>query len=300
MKILYLDCFSGISGDMTLAALTDAGADRDYIGQELAKLPIEPFTIEWSRVVKRGIAAQKMDVLLHPDQPPAHHRHYSQIVELILKAGFNERVTALSLAIFEKIAIAEGKVHQIPVEQVHFHEVGATDSIVDIIGTALAIDSLQIERIISSPLPLGSGTVRCEHGIYPVPAPATLELMRGLPVAHSVHHVELTTPTGAAIVSGTAHEFSAGIPSMVVDSIGYGAGTRDLPNQPNVLRAVIGRTDPGINKWHVQHEFLQQTEHHEHAHHHHSHEQHHSHQHHHNHEHPHTDSGGNEALQAHD
>lgn len=274
MKILYLDCFSGISGDMTLAALTDAGADRDYIEQELAKIPIEPFSIEWSRVVKRGIAAQKIDVLIHPDHPPKHHRHYSEIVELILQAGFNERVTALSLAIFEKIAIAEGKVHHVPVENVHFHEVGATDSIVDVIGTALAIDSLQIERIVSSPLPLGSGTVHCDHGIFPIPAPATLEMMRGLPVAHSIHRAELTTPTGAGIVSGTAAEFSFGIPSMVVESIGYGAGTRDLPNQPNVLRAVIGRTDPVIDKWHVQHELLQHVEQHEHTHHHH-HQEHH-------------------------
>lgn len=270
MKIVYLDCFSGISGDMALAALVDAGADREYIEQELAKIQIEPFSLAWKRVSKRGISALKMDVLLDPDTAPAHHRHYSEIVELIVRAGFNERVTALSLAIFEKIGIAEAKIHDIPLDRVHFHEVGAMDSIVDAVGVALAIDSLDAEKIVCSPVPLGSGTVKCDHGIYPVPAPATLEMLRGLPVAASRHAVELTTPTGAGIVSGIVGEFNAGIPAMIVDAIGYGAGTRELPDQPNVLRVVVGRTDPHIAKWQVSHELLQHAEHlQEPAHHHH-------------------------------
>ncbi|CAG7640845.1 Pyridinium-3,5-bisthiocarboxylic acid mononucleotide nickel insertion protein [Paenibacillus solanacearum] len=273
MKICYLDCFSGISGDMTLAALVDAGADRDYIDEELRKIHIEPFALEWKRVNKRGISSMKVDVLLDPNRPPEHHRHYSEIVEIINRSGFNERVVKLSLAIFEKIAIAEAKIHNVPIESVHFHEVGAIDSIVDVIGVALAIDSLQIEKIICSPVPLGSGTVRCDHGIYPVPAPATLEMMKGLPIAPTPYAMEMTTPTGAGIVSGLADEFGKGLPPMIVESIGYGAGTRDLPNQPNVLRVVIGRLDPFLNKYQISHGQLQ----HDHEHHRHESEHHHHH-----------------------
>ena len=243
MKIVYFDCFSGISGDMTLAALIDAGADREYVERELDKIRIEPFTLEWRRVSKQGISALKMDVLLEPDALPQHHRHYSEIVTMIRQAGFKERVVSLSLAIFEKIGTSEAKIHNIPVENVHFHEVGAIDSIVDVIGVALALDSLGIERIFCSPVPLGSGTVKCSHGVYPVPAPATLEMMKGLPVAATAYRMEMTTPTGAGIVSGIVDEFSSGLPPMIVESIGYGAGTRDLPDQPNVLRVVVGTLD---------------------------------------------------------
>jgi uncharacterized protein (TIGR00299 family) protein len=240
--------------------------------------------LEWKRVVKRGISAMKLDVILDPQHPPKHHRHYSEIVQVIQQAGFNERVTALSLAIFEKIGIAEAKIHGIPVEKVHFHEVGAIDSIVDIVGVALAIDSLQVERIFASPVPLGSGTIHIDHGIYPVPAPATLEMMRGLPIASTNYNLEMTTPTGAGIISGIVDEFSKSFPPMIVDTIGYGAGTRDLPNQPNVLRVVVGKVDPYIGKWQVSHEHLA----HEHGHGHgHTHDDHHHHQHEHSHTHPH-------------
>lgn len=300
MKIIYLDCFSGISGDMTLAALVDAGADREYIEQELfSKIKIEPFSLEWKRVNKRGISALKMDVLIDPGHPPAHHRHYSDIVDMIVAAGFNERVTSWALAIFEKIGIAEAKIHDVPVEKVHFHEVGAIDSIVDVIGVALALDSLEVEKIVSSPIPLGSGTVHCDHGIYPVPAPATLEMMKGLPVAESRHRMEMTTPTGAGIVSGIVDEFSrTGLPSMIVEAIGYGAGTRELANQPNVLRVIVGTTDPLLAKWHAQHELLPKEHAGEHVHHHrhehgHGHEHGHSHKHHHhNHSHKHEGEPG--------
>ncbi|WP_284645006.1 nickel pincer cofactor biosynthesis protein LarC [Paenibacillus silviterrae] len=291
MKILYLDCFSGISGDMTLGALVDAGADRSYIEEELKKIKIEPFALEWKRVNKRGISALKLDVLLDPHTPPKHHRHYSEIVDIITRAGFSERTVKLSLAIFEKIAISEAKIHDIPVERVHFHEVGAIDSIVDVIGAALAIDSLGIEKIYSSPVPLGSGTVHCDHGIYPVPAPATLEMMRGLPIVPTSYSLEMTTPTGAGIISGLVDEFARGLPPMIVDSIGYGAGTRDLPNQPNVLRVVVGESDPYMHKWQVHHEELAHS--HSHHHHHHEHDHHHhhgdhGHSHGHDHSHDHT------------
>jgi uncharacterized protein (TIGR00299 family) protein len=271
MRILYLDCFSGISGDMTVAALVDAGADRSYIEEELKRIKLEPYALEWKRVVKRGISSLKFDVVLDSSHPPKHHRHYAEIVDVLKHAGFNERVTSLSLAIFEKIGVAEGKIHDIPIDKVHFHEVGAIDSIVDIVGVALAIDSLHIDKIYASPVPLGSGTIHIDHGIYPVPAPATLEMMRGLPIAATSYSLELTTPTGAGIISGIVDEFSKSFPPMIVETIGYGAGTRDLPNQPNVLRVVIGKIDPYIGKWQMTHEHLAEhpSQHHHEDHHHH-------------------------------
>ncbi|WP_275900696.1 LarC family nickel insertion protein [Paenibacillus periandrae] len=293
MKIAFFDCFSGISGDMSLAALVDAGADRHYIEEELSKIQIEPFSLEWKRVNKKGISALKMDVILDPHSPPTQHRHYSEIVKIINSCGFNDRVVTLSSAIFEKIAIAEAKIHNIPIETVHFHEVGAIDSIVDVIGVALALDSLEVEKIWSSPVPLGSGTVRCDHGIYPVPAPATLEMMRGLPIAPTVYSMEMTTPTGAGIIAGVVDEFSKGFPSMIVETIGYGAGTRDLPNQPNVLRVVIGKTDPFIPKYKVPHQEIQNHGHlHEHEQHHKDHGHDHSHDHGHSHGHDHSHDHG--------
>lgn len=308
MKIVYLDCFSGIAGDMTLAALVDAGADKDYVEQELAKLPVDPFSLRWSRVTKRGVSALKLDVLLDEANPPKHHRHYQEIVEMIVRAGFSEKATALALSIFEKIAVAEAKIHDVPVERVHFHEVGAIDSIVDVIGVALALDSLEADKIISSPVPLGSGSIRIDHGLYPVPAPATLEMMRGIPVAESRLRMELTTPTGAGIIAGAATGFLTSLPSMIVDSIGYGAGTRELADQPNVLRVVIGHTEHYLDKWHTQHE-LHHLEHvHEHAHHHHHggthehvHHHHHGedHEHHHEHGHGHHHHDDNHHGHAH-
>jgi hypothetical protein len=291
MRILYLDCFAGISGDMMLAALADAGADLDYIETELQKIRIEPFSLEWRTVMKKGISARKVDVVVPADHQPHHHRHYSEIVELIRNAGFREPVTAMSLAIFAKIGEAEAKIHNMPLENVHFHEVGAIDSIVDIVGTALALDSLNIDRIVSAPVPLGAGTIRCDHGIYPVPAPATLEMMRGLPIAASEHRMELTTPTGAGIVAALVREFAPSLPPMIVERIGYGAGTRDLPNHPNVLRVVVGEAadgpQPGACGTHGHHHGRHHGHDHGHDHDHHRHGHDHSHDHGHDHDHQH-------------
>jgi uncharacterized protein (TIGR00299 family) protein len=312
MRILYFDCFSGMSGDMSLAALVDAGADVNYIENELAKIKIEPFSLSWKRVNKRGISALKMDVILDPNALPKHHRHYSEIVEMITKAGFSPRATAISLAIFEKIGVAEAKIHNIPIEKVHFHEVGAIDSIVDVIGVALAIDSLEIERILSSPVPLGSGTVLCDHGLYPVPAPATLEMMRGLPIAPTPYSLEMTTPTGAGIISGMVNDFSASLPPMIIESIGYGAGTRDLPNQPNVLRVIVGTTETQPVDWQLNPKPLQVETHQHHEHHHHPHthdennhnntvdskEEQHTHGHEHGHDHSHEHKNTHQDHQA--
>lgn len=240
MRILYLDCFSGISGDMSLAALVDAGADRTFIEQQLAKIPLEPFKLEWNYVVKQGISALKLDVIIDPDTKPVDHRHYSTIKDMIAAVDFPETVKINSIAIFEKIAVAEAKIHGVPLAKVHFHEVGAIDSIVDIIGFSLALYSLEIDNVVAAPIPLGFGKVKCAHGLYPVPAPATLEIVKGLPITESTIKKELTTPTGAAIVAALAEKFTNSIPEMKVKSVGYGAGTRDLKQQPNVLRAVIG------------------------------------------------------------
>lgn len=168
---------------------------------------------------------------------------------MIEQAGLSPRATELSLAIFTKIGEAEAKIHGIPLEQVHFHEVGAVDSIVDIVGVAIAVDYLEPDRIVSAPVPLGAGTIHIDHGLYPVPAPATLEMMRGLPIAPSPHRMEMTTPTGAAIIATLADEFQPGLPPMVVESVGYGAGTKDLPNQPNVLRTVLGFAEKQLRMW---------------------------------------------------
>jgi uncharacterized protein (DUF111 family) len=262
-------------------------------------------------VQKNGISALKLDVLPDPEQPPKQHRHYSDIAQHIAESGISAKAQQLAQAIFQKIAAAEAKIHGIPVEDVHFHEVGAIDSIVDVVGIALAIDSLEIERIISAPVPLGSGTVRCDHGIYPVPAPATLEMMRGLPVAPSSHRVELTTPTGAGVVAAIVNDFSDGMPSMVVDTIGYGAGTRDLPNQPNVLRVVVGSIESFLPVWHTHHEIASHI--HEHTHtneypltqepmHSHPHEHGHGigHTHEHSHDHSHGDDHSHRHTHTHD
>jgi pyridinium-3,5-bisthiocarboxylic acid mononucleotide nickel chelatase len=167
------------------------------------------------------------------------HRSYKDIVRLIEEADFSQQVKDISLRIFKKIAEAEGLIHGVPLEKVHFHEVGAVDSIIDIIGAAILIDQLEISVIKSSPVPVGTGKIRIDHGIYPVPAPATLEILKGIPIEHSEVRFELTTPTGAAIVAVLAEEFCA-IPSMKVSSIGYGAGTKTFKDHPNVVRVIIG------------------------------------------------------------
>jgi uncharacterized protein (DUF111 family) len=167
------------------------------------------------------------------------HRSYKDIVHLIEEADFSQQVKDMALRIFKKIAEAEGLIHGVPLEKVHFHEVGAVDSIIDIIGAAILIDQLEISKIKSSPVPVGTGKIRIDHGIYPIPAPATLEILKGIPIEHSEVRFELTTPTGAAIIAVLAEEFCA-IPSMKVRSIGYGAGTKTFKDHPNVVRVIIG------------------------------------------------------------
>lgn len=279
MRTLYFDCFSGISGDMVIGALIDAGADPVQMEEELKKLNMdEEYNLSWGKVVKNGITSTKFDVILtsksdqthehshsheqehshghshshehehslghehnHSHVPHNHHgsRTYKQIVEAINEANFNESVANTSLAIFKKIGEAEGHIHGLPLEKVHFHEVGAVDSIIDIIGTAILIDQLGIESVQSSAIPTGSGHIHIDHGIYPVPAPATLEILKGVPIASNDIRSELATPTGAAIAAVLAETFGS-ISAMTVESIGYGAGTKTFENHPNVLRVIIG------------------------------------------------------------
>lgn len=252
MKILYFDCISGISGDMVIGALIDAGGDIVHLENELKKLKIEDeYELKFTKVIKNGIASTKFDVLLTEDHSHHHHHHahddhhhdhrsYKHIVEMIQAAQFSERAEKIALQIFEKIGVAEGKIHGVPLEDVHFHEVGAVDSIIDIVGAAILLDQLNLDSIQASPVPVGSGKIRIDHGIYPVPAPATLEILRGVPIAASDVRGELATPTGAAIVAALGNAFGT-MPSMTVEQIGYGAGTKTFPDHPNVLRVMVGQ-----------------------------------------------------------
>ena len=194
MRILYFDCFSGVSGDMTLAALLDLGLPQEKLRQELAKLGLGNFSLEIFRGSRSGIAALGLEVKVGPQEE--HHRHFPDIRKMIETSTLDQSVKEKSLAIFQRLAEAEAKVHGQRVEEVHFHEVGAVDSIVDIVGTAIGIDHFAPERIFSSELPMGRGFVRCQHGRLPVPAPATLEILKGYPIKNVDVEGELVTPTG--------------------------------------------------------------------------------------------------------
>lgn len=243
MKTLYIDCsLSGISGDMTMGALIDLGADVAEIEAKLSSLPIEPFTLKAEGVIKKGIYAQQFKVIEKEDERATNHRHFSTIKKMIEECeALSDSVKRLSLQIFQPIAEAEAKIHHSSLEKVHFHEVGAVDSIVDIVGTALALEQLDVEKIVAAPVVVGSGTIHIDHGVYPIPAPATLEMLTEIPVESTTIRGELTTPTGAGILKGIVSEFGP-MPSMTVEKVGYGAGEKDFPHHPNVLRAVLGQS----------------------------------------------------------
>ena len=263
MRIAYLDCFSGISGDMFLGALVDAGAPFELLRKTVAELNIGA-SLELSRVNRAGISACKIDVVVrsekdlpreeywarhqHAEGHPRPHDHaddhshartLSEILALIAAAPIGDRAKHTASEIFRSLAGAEAKVHNIPVEQVHFHEVGAEDAIVDIVCAAVGAEALEVDRFLSSPLNVGGGTVHCTHGVMPVPAPATLELLRGVPVYSGEIQRELVTPTGAAIAKVLISSFGER-PAMTTESIGYGAGAGDFSGYPNVLRLSVG------------------------------------------------------------
>jgi len=237
MKICYLDAFSGLSGDMLVGALASAGADEKALIDGLNALATGA-QFRFDRVVRRGIGAHKF-VVDEGHTHHHHHRHLSHILDMIGAATLPEPVKRDATAIFRRLGEAEAAVHQVPIEKVHFHEVGAVDSIADIVGAALGFHLLGAERIVCSAVNVGSGTVKTEHGLLPVPAPATAALLKDRPVYVSGPQMELTTPTGAAIATTLAESFGA-LPPMRILSTGYGAGDRDFTEQPNVLRILVG------------------------------------------------------------
>ena len=241
-KALYFDAFSGVSGDMTLGGLLALGLSLDHLRSELTLLPVGGYRLDASRRKVNGIAATKLDVVLDQDKRTGHHHtHFSQIRSMIGDSDLPAATRERALAIFTKLAIAEAKVHGKKPDDVAFHEVGAVDSVVDIVGTAIGVEELGIERVYVSELPLGSGFVECQHGTMPVPAPATVELIEGMPVRYGEGAGELVTPTGAAIVAALAQP---GRPEgFVPRRVGYGAGTRTLSDRPNLLRLVLGEVE---------------------------------------------------------
>ena len=237
MRILYYDCFAGISGDMNLGALIDLGVDRNYLIAELEKLNIEGFHLEIKQDQRRGITGTKAEVIIE-NQDNEKHRHLRHIEELVNSSSLPERVKINSLKIFDLIAVAEAKVHNISKEKVHFHEVGALDSIADIVGAAICLDYLKVDKVMSSSIQLGGGTVKCAHGIMPVPAPATAEIVLNVPVKTGLVNHEATTPTGAAILVAMVDEFTDKI-DFPITNTAYGIGNRDS-EVPNVLRVFLG------------------------------------------------------------
>ena len=227
-RLLYIDCIGGVAGDMLLGALLDAGADIEAVREGLGRLGIEDLALETEPAVRHGIAATRAIVSGRDEQP---HRTWRTIRELDMPE--------LAQEAFRRLAIAEGRIHGIAPEQVHFHEVGAVDAIGEVVGVALALESLGIEKVICSPLPVGRGFVTAAHGRLPLPAPATLTLLEGAPIHGVDIPMELVTPTGAALVASLATSFGA-IPAMTVEGSGYGAGTRDLEQLPNVVRVIFG------------------------------------------------------------
>jgi uncharacterized protein (TIGR00299 family) protein len=286
MKTLYFDCFSGISGDMTIGALLDLGVDLGYLTSELKKLPVEGYELKASRVMRSNLSAMKFDVLMQGEDKHEHHHEHehghdhhhehehghehhhhehhehehekhshshshghfhrkaSQILGMIRDSGLNANTKRIASEIFTKLAISEGKVHHIAPEDVEFHEVGAVDSIVDTVGSAIGFDALGIERFLCSAINIGSGFIHCQHGVFPVPAPATADLLRHATIYQKHAQTELVTPTGAAILSAVVNRFG-NLNGFATERIGYGAGTKQFADFPNCLRLMIGEEERG-------------------------------------------------------
>jgi pyridinium-3,5-bisthiocarboxylic acid mononucleotide nickel chelatase len=256
MKVLYYDCFAGISGDMNLGAMIDLGVDVDYLEKELHKLPVHGYVLKVEKDIRKGISGTRVQVIIddhhqqlqqdnhHHDHGLGHHHHhhhaFGEIKKLIAKSSLDEAVKDRSIGIFTRLAEAEAKIHHKPVDEVHFHEVGAVDSIVDIVGAALCLNYLAPDAVYCSTVELGGGKVHCSHGIYPVPAPATAELVKNMPVRLGTVDYEATTPTGAAILAACTDNFTDKFDFTIVKT-GYGIGTKDSL-MPNVLRVFLGET----------------------------------------------------------
>lgn len=255
MRVLYYDCKSGISGDMNLGALIDLGVDPEYLENELGKLKIsDEFELEIKKGAKKGITGTKVNVVLnhthdHTHKEADHHHHhrtFNTIRDIIESSDLSFSIKNKSLDMFYEVAKAEGKVHGQPINEVHFHEVGAVDSIVDIVGAAICLEYLEVDEVLSSSIELGGGYVTCAHGKIPVPAPATVEVLKGIPVKTGLVASETTTPTGAAILKATVSEYTDQ-KALIIDKVGYGLGTKDF-KVPNVLRVYLGRMDKTATK----------------------------------------------------
>lgn len=236
MKTLYFDCFAGASGDMILGALISAGVDPEALREQLALLDVEGFAIEFEQVDRSGLSCTYARVAIKPEHV---HRHLDDVLKIIYDSRLNQLVKARAAKIFSRLAEAEAKIHKQPLEKIHFHEVGALDAIVDVVGAAICFDLLAIDRFVCSPLHVGSGMVEMAHGRFPVPPPAVTELLKAAPVYATEIKGELVTPTGAAIIASVCEEYGA-IPMMKLERTGYGAGSRTYENFPNALRVLIG------------------------------------------------------------
>ncbi len=235
MTIAYFDCFSGIAGDMILGALLDVGVDETALKKELHKLPLTGYELKSKKIQSNHISAINVTIEVTEDQ---HHRSLTDITNLISHSTLPTEVKKLSQTIFYNLGKAEAKIHNVNLDEVHFHEIGAVDSIIDIVGSVIGITLLGIDTVICSPLPLGHGFISCDHGILPLPAPATAELLRGIPVYSVDRNQETVTPTGAAVITTLASRFGE-MPPMKITNIGYGSGK--IPSQyPNLLRVYIG------------------------------------------------------------
>lgn len=240
MTILHFDCFSGASGDMIVGALIDLGVDGQEVQDALSQLGVPDLKVSFGRVQRGGLSGTQFQVETSGKQS---HRGLQDILDLLAASGLPPGTQGMAREIFQRICEVEARLHGIPLERVHLHEVGALDSIADVVAAAFCLDRLAPSRITSSALPTGSGTVNCEHGVLPVPAPATLELLRGVPIYPGPVAQEMVTPTGAAILTTAAQEFGP-LPRMTVRRTGFGAGTRENPGHPNLLRVIMGDADP--------------------------------------------------------
>lgn len=240
MRILIYDCFSGISGDMNLGAMLDLGVDKSFVIDELNKLNLPGWKLIVERDQRHGIYGTKVTV--KQTRPERAHRYLADIEKIIDKSTLDNQTRTLSKKIFRKVAEAESMVHGIPVEKIHFHEVGAVDSIIDIVGAAICFKALKVKAVYVSAVELGSGFVKCEHGMLPVPAPATAEIIKGIPVKKGGVDFEATTPTGAAILAALGTDFAA-TPSVKIEKTGYGIGQKDNPDVPNLLRVFLGESE---------------------------------------------------------
>ncbi|MBN2419693.1 MAG: nickel pincer cofactor biosynthesis protein LarC [Deltaproteobacteria bacterium] len=238
MTTAYLDCFSGISGDMFLGALLDLGLPFEELNKAIGSLPFHGYSMDRKKEMKNGLSSTRF--LVSVDEHHHVHRNLTDIEGIITAGKLSDDVKERSLRIFRAIAGVEGAIHNHPPEKVHFHEVGAVDSIIDIVGAAFGVDYMGISSFYASHIPLGSGFIKSGHGTIPLPAPATIALLKGIPVYNSGLEYELVTPTGAALVKEFVSSFE-GMPPMVIGDIGYGAGTRDLPDRPNLLRIITGQ-----------------------------------------------------------